>query len=86
MAKIDSIRYLGKSDVYNMEVAEHHNYITPFGTILHNCDAARYFLVTRTLRAEAQLPESEEEEEEANRIESYEEFMCGTGDGNYLTV
>ena len=83
MAKVDTIRYLGKQDVYNMEVAEHHNYITPLGTILHNCDACRYFLVTRTLKAEAQLP-MEEEEDDGQRIESYEEFMCGTGDGNYL--
>ena len=51
--------------------------------ITHTVDACRYFLVTRTLKAEAQLP-MEEEEDDGQRIESYEEFMCGTGDGNYL--
>jgi phage terminase large subunit len=51
--------------------------------ITHTVDAARYFLGTRTLKAEVQLP-MEEEEDEGQRVESYEEFMCGTGDGNYL--
>ena len=51
--------------------------------ITHTVDAARYFLVTRTLKAEVQLP-LEDEEDEGQRVESYEEFMCGTGDGNYL--
>lgn len=41
--KIKSIRYIGKEDVYNMEVDRHHNYSVNGGFIIHNCDAMRYF-------------------------------------------
>ena len=51
--------------------------------ITHNVDAIRYFLVTRVVKAEALKPE-EEEEEDPNARESYEEFMCGTGESEYL--
>lgn len=41
--KIRSIRALGKEPVYNMEVAEHHNYLINGGFVVHNCiDAVRY--------------------------------------------
>ena len=41
--EIDSIEYLGKEDVYNMEVEDHHNFSVNGGFIVHNClDALRY--------------------------------------------
>lgn len=45
--KIKSIRYIGKEDVYNMEVKSHHNFSVNGGFIVHNCmDAIRYFVYT----------------------------------------
>ena len=38
-----------------MTVEEFHNYLIHGGIILKNCDAARYFAVTRTLGAEPVL-------------------------------
>lgn len=41
--KVKSIKYIGKQDVYNMEVAAHHNFSVNGGLIVHNCiDQARY--------------------------------------------
>ncbi|KEH90607.1 hypothetical protein [Clostridium botulinum] len=46
-AKIKGIKYLGKEDVYNMEVENHHNFSVNGGLIVHNCmDALRYFVYT----------------------------------------
>lgn len=40
---IKSIKYIGKEDVYNMEVKRHHNFSVCGGVIVHNClDALRY--------------------------------------------
>lgn len=35
-AKIKSIKYIGKKDVYNLEVKDTHNFIAN-GIIVHNC-------------------------------------------------
>ena len=44
-AKVKSIRYIGKQDVYNMEVRGHHNFSVNGGLIVHNSiDATRYAL------------------------------------------
>ena len=41
--RIKSVEYVGKEDVYNMEVRDHHNYSVAGGFIIHNCiDATRY--------------------------------------------
>ena len=47
MSKIKSIELDGYEDVFNMEVANHHNYSVNGGFILHNCDSIRYFVVSR---------------------------------------
>ena len=39
MARVKSIRVIGKEDVYNMEVENTHNYSINGGLIVHNCDA-----------------------------------------------
>ena len=37
------VQFVGKEDVYNMEVKEHHNFAVNDGLIVHNCvDALRY--------------------------------------------
>ena len=42
---VKRVRYVGKEDVYNMEVKEHHNFAVNDGLIVHNCiDALRYCL------------------------------------------
>lgn len=43
---IESIEYIGKHDVYNMEVEKYRNYAVDGGTILHNCDSLRYYTYT----------------------------------------
>ncbi len=42
-ARVVNVEYIGKMDVYNMEVKDHHNYAVEGGFIIHNCiDATRY--------------------------------------------
>jgi hypothetical protein len=49
--KIKSISYAGKSDVFNMEVEDTHNFVIQGGVISHNCaDESRYFLMTRPIK------------------------------------
>ena len=58
-----------------MTVEEYHNYLIHGGVILKNCDAARYFAVTRTLGAErVEVPEEPEFEDAAV---DYDEAMTG---------
>ena len=66
-----------------MTVEEFHNYLIHGGIILKNCDAARYFCVTRTLGAEMAPPEVDEDD---NDIVDYDEEMTG-GDmtDDYMT-
>ena len=59
-----------------MTVDEFHNYLIHGGIILKNCDAIRYFAVTRTLGAEhAEQPDVEDELESA--AVDYDEEMTG---------
>lgn len=54
--KIKQIKYIGKEDVYNMEVKNHHNFSVNGGLIVHNCiDAIRYGCndLSRDLRVKA---------------------------------
>ena len=45
--EIKSIEFIGLEDVYNMEVADNHNFAVNGGIIVHNCmDATRYFVQT----------------------------------------
>ena len=55
--------------------------------ITHNVDAVRYFAVTRSRPAEAPAaPKAAPDEfDEEDGTQSFEEYMCGTGDGSYLT-
>jgi hypothetical protein len=46
--RVKSVVYLGKADVYNMEVEDTHNYVAN-GFISHNCDEARYFFMSRPI-------------------------------------
>lgn len=45
--RVVSIKPVGRADVYNMEVAEHHNFSVNGGVIVHNCmDDIRYLVNT----------------------------------------
>lgn len=45
---INKIEKVGRADVYNMEVENHHNFAVNGGFIVHNCmDADRYFAMKR---------------------------------------
>lgn len=60
--KVVSIEYAGKQDVYNMEVARHHNFSVNGGLIVHNCqDAARYLVNGMWHMINQFLPMSERE-------------------------
>lgn len=51
--KVKKIVYIGKKDVYNMEVADHHNFSVNGGLLIHNCsDAERYGLYSNRNRGE----------------------------------
>lgn len=88
MSRIVAKRYLGRMPVYNMEVFGLHNFVTAFGTVLHNCDAVRYYCISRVLPAEVQAEKEEalwdDDEDEQN---DYNEFMTG-GDmsASYLSM
>lgn len=59
-----------------MTVEEFHNYMIRGGIILKNCDALRYFCVTRTLGAE--LPEQPQEEDLiSGGAADYDDVMTG---------
>ena len=49
-AKFHSIKYLGKQDVYNLTVEEHHNYLVNDGVLSKNCDTDRYALTCPEVR------------------------------------
>lgn len=49
--KVKSVRYLGKADVYNMEVDDTHDFVIQGGVISHNCaDEARYLCMSRPIK------------------------------------
>lgn len=74
--RLKRIRFCGIEPVYNITVNEFHNYLIHGGIIVKNCDALRYFAVTRLLAAEKaaepDLPELGQE-----RLTDYDEEMTG---------
>ena len=55
MAKLVAVKYIGKSDVFNMEVEDTHDFVTANGVVLHNCyDSARYIFMERPVSAKVQ--------------------------------
>lgn len=62
---IVEIKYIGKADVYNMEVRNHHNYSVCGGFIIHNCmDAIRYLVMGMWIKIKHWLPIKEDDEKE----------------------
>lgn len=81
--KVKAIRPAGKEPVYNMTVEEFHNYIIHGGIVLKNCDALRYFCVTRTLGAERVFAKDDYDDEP---VMDYDDQMTGGDvDRSYLT-
>lgn len=82
--RIKKITFAGIEPVYNMTVDVFHNYIIDGNVVLKNCDAARYFCITRTLGAERFI--EQEDELLAERVTDYDEEMTGGDmDASYLT-
>lgn len=82
--RIKKITFAGIEPVYNMTVDVFHNYIIDGNVVLKNCDAARYFCITRTLGAERFV--EQEDELLAERVTDYDEEMTGGEmDASYLT-
>ena len=82
--RIKKITFAGIEPVYNMTVDVFHNYIIDGNVVLKNCDAARYFCITRTLGAERFI--EQEDELLAERSTDYDEEMTGGDmDASYLT-
>ena len=82
--RIKKITFAGIEPVYNMTVDVFHNYIIDGNVVLKNCDAARYFCITRTLGAERFV--EQEDELLAERSTDYDEEMTGGDmDESYLT-
>lgn len=82
--RIKKITFAGIEPVYNMTVDVFHNYIIDGNVVLKNCDAARYFCITRTLGAERFI--EQEDELLAERVTDYDEEMTGGEmDASYLT-
>ena len=51
-ARVKSITYAGKADVFNMEVEDTNNFVIQGGVIAHNCaDEVRYFCMSRPIKA-----------------------------------
>lgn len=44
-SRVKNIKYIGKEDVYNMQVDKYHNFSVNGGYIAHNCDCLRYGIV-----------------------------------------
>ena len=60
---IVEIKYIGKEDVYNMEVRNHHNYSVCGGFIIHNCmDAIRYVVMGLWSKIKCWLPVPDDDE------------------------
>lgn len=76
--RVIAIRPAGVAPVYNMTVKEHHNFMVEGNIILHNCDAIRYYCISRVLAKEdmeSTAADNGEDEEESS--EDYSSYMCG---------
>ena len=48
--KVKSVRYVGKADVFNMEVDDTHDFVVQGGVVVHNCvDEIRYMCMARPI-------------------------------------
>ena len=74
--KISRISKAGKEPVYNMVVDEFHNYMIHGGIILKNCDALRYYCISRTMPTLAPTEEYARDEFD-DYEEDYEDAMTG---------
>lgn len=49
--KVKNVRYVGKADVFNMEVEDTHDFVVQGGVVVHNCvDEIRYFCMMRPIK------------------------------------
>lgn len=74
--KVKSVKRCGIEPVYNITVDEFHNYMIHSGIIVKNCDALRYYAVTRLMAAS--MPAGDEPPELGQeRLTDYDAEMTG---------
>ena len=81
--KVKSIKPAGIEPVDNMTVDEFHKYVIYGGVILKNCDAMRYFCITRTLSPEM-ATEADDDFFEDHLVSYDEEMTGGDVDDSYM--
>ena len=76
MSKVKSIKPVGIAQVFNMTVDVFHNFMVQGNVIVKNCDACRYFCISRTMAAKSGEDKPEPDEFETAK-EDYESYMTG---------
>lgn len=74
MAKVVSVKKVGKEPVFNMYVEDNHNFAINGGLIVHNCDALRYFCTSYTFAPTMVNPLAVQREFDLGA------FACGVGE------
>ena len=81
LIKIKRIEYLGKQDVYNMEVKTHHNFSVNGGLIVHNSiDMTRYAL-NDDIRAYIEEKKVESDPDNPTQEEQYQRMVSDVTGG-----
>ena len=74
MSKVKSVKSVGIAQVFNMTVDVFHNFMVQRNVIVKNCDACRYFCISRVLKTvEEEAVQLQDELDE----EEYETYMTG---------
>lgn len=74
--RVKSVKICGIEPVYNITVEKFHNYLIHGGIIVKNCDALRYYAVTRLMKADRPA-QPEPLEPGADRLTDYDAEMTG---------
>ena len=75
MSKVKSVKSVGIAQVFNMTVDVFHNFMIQGNAIVKNCDACRYFCISRVLKSAEE--ETAIERDELEQEEEYESYMTG---------
>jgi hypothetical protein len=79
--KVKAIRYAGKADVYNLEVADTHDYAIENGVIVHNC---RYVVVLT--KPKVKTPVQISKKRRYNPLDSGERLYDNDDNGKVLPI
>ena len=75
MSKVKNVKSVGIAQVFNMTVDVFHNFMIQGNVIVKNCDACRYFCISRVLKTIEE--EAAIERDEFDDEEEYESYMTG---------